>query len=386
MPLIIICGLPSSGKTTRANEIKTFLETNLKNLENSSMKKEVIVVDDKFLQFHSKSIYSSKENILLNISLFSFTLLFLFNNLQLILIDQSDEKKLRGALLSATERYQLYCICKELNTSCCVVYCAIQTELAKQYNNQKQNPEEQYDEITFNELVERFEEPDQKFRWDKPLFTILPDNPNAGEFFGKDLIDHIVFSKTLVPNFATIVKPLTEPNYLYQLDKITQEIIQSILQVQKEGFSGGYFTVKNAKEKIFLPSRNFTLPELVRLKRQFIQINKLHTLIGENKIAECFVVYLNKVTLIMAFFTTIHQNASVTGGDPLIEKNSNYDYGLFFSKLLADIDTKFNLMEQNWSIEYNVKLIYGSKSYLICGAKKPFFNAKLEDADQLKLF
>ncbi|KAJ3388274.1 kti12, chromatin associated [Lobulomyces angularis] len=285
MPLIIICGLPSSGKTTRANEIKTFLETNLKNLENSSMKKEVIVVDDKFLQFHSKSIYSN----------------------------QSDEKKLRGALLSATERYaakdqilildsnnyikgfryQLYCICKELNTSCCVVYCAIQTELAKQYNNQKQNPEEQYDEITFNELVERFEEPDQKFRWDKPLFTILPDNPNAGEFFGKDLIDHIVFSKTLVPNFATIVKPLTEPNYLYQLDKITQEIIQSILQVQKEGFSGGYFTVKNAKEKIFLPSRNFTLPELVRLKRQFIQINKLHTLIGENKIAECFVVYLN---------------------------------------------------------------------------------------------
>ena len=52
MPLIIICGLPSSGKTTRTNELKEYFEKNLS--------KVVHVVSDNNFNINKNACYSGK--------------------------------------------------------------------------------------------------------------------------------------------------------------------------------------------------------------------------------------------------------------------------------------------------------------------------------------
>ena len=49
MPLILICGYPSSGKTTRAHEIKKYIEEN--------HKKEVTIINEEFLKLDKKDAY-----------------------------------------------------------------------------------------------------------------------------------------------------------------------------------------------------------------------------------------------------------------------------------------------------------------------------------------
>lgn len=53
MPLIVICGFPSSGKTTLCNQLKEFLE---------EKNKKVVIVSENILVDEKKNeIYSSKK-------------------------------------------------------------------------------------------------------------------------------------------------------------------------------------------------------------------------------------------------------------------------------------------------------------------------------------
>ena len=49
MPLILICGYPSSGKTTRATELKSFLETEFKH--------DVIIINEENLEIDKMEAY-----------------------------------------------------------------------------------------------------------------------------------------------------------------------------------------------------------------------------------------------------------------------------------------------------------------------------------------
>jgi len=125
MPLVILSGLPTSGKTTRAQELKTFFETRLvaqAQDESSTVKSKdyrIHVVNDESLNLNKHTSYNTA----------------------------ADEKKARGALMSAVERllskddivivdslnyikgfrYQLYCIARAIGTPHCVVSIFIET-------------------------------------------------------------------------------------------------------------------------------------------------------------------------------------------------------------------------------------------------------------------
>ena len=71
-------------------------------------------------------------------------------------------------------RYELYCVCKSARTTHCLVYTAINRDVALEYNK---NVEKPYTEETFDALVMRFEEPQHNNRWDSPLITSHPDEP-----------------------------------------------------------------------------------------------------------------------------------------------------------------------------------------------------------------
>ena len=269
MPLINFCGLPLSGKSTHVPALQHYLQ---------DLNYQVIIITDASLGYHPE-IYS----------------------------DPNEEKKCRAATLSAVERhlssnafvicdglsyikgfrYQLYCIARALNTPCCTVYTAIDPSLLESRNNGK------YDPRTLQDLVSRFEEPnDLRNRWDSPLFTLVPGD-DIIKLYGTRIVDALIHRKPLPQTEATQKKPLAEHNYLHELDQITQSLIEFILDLQRNGFPGGNVKWERSTLLIQIPSRKISLSELRRLKRQFLHLNNTKPLTDLQQLANSWVEYLN---------------------------------------------------------------------------------------------
>lgn len=89
-------------------------------------------------------------------------------------------------------RYEVYCATKSARVSQCTVFCAINDQQMRAFNQQRRsrsrdedvaivanNSAEPYTEDTLQALKMRFEEPQGNNRWDAPLFTLFPEStPN----------------------------------------------------------------------------------------------------------------------------------------------------------------------------------------------------------------
>lgn len=151
-------------------------------------------------------------------------------------------------------------------------------------------------------------------RWDSPLFTVPweDDTPPFAAIW-EAMIGSDGKGKVVKPNQATLLvcpsvgpllpkawllkqflqKPATETDYLYELDKTTQEILNKILDWQKDhpGEGGGEIDLDNAGS-LALPAVPLTLPQLQRIRRQFISLNRQHNL-AKPRIRTSFIEYLN---------------------------------------------------------------------------------------------
>lgn len=130
-------------------------------------------------------------------------------------------------------------------------------------------------------------------RWDSPLYTVPYNDPTPPL---EDIWDAMVGGKVkaIKPNAATVLKPATQQNYLYELDKTTSDIVSHISAWQKDhpGEGGGEITVAGAENVLELPANPLGLPQLQRLRRQFISLNRQHEL-GKDRLSHLFVEYLN---------------------------------------------------------------------------------------------
>lgn len=98
------------------------------------------------------------------------------------------------------------------------------------------NKDGEYPDDVFDNLVFRFEEPNGMARWDSPLFTV-PHVDAAPDLLG--IWDAVARGGKVVPNYATVLKPAVENDYLYELDKTTQEIVALVLEHQRSAGEGG---------------------------------------------------------------------------------------------------------------------------------------------------
>ena len=273
MPLVVMCGLPCSGKTQRAEELASFLMKQCPG-------REVHLVKDDFSTTPINTCYTSSR----------------------------DEKMARGQLKSSAERllsqdafvlldslnyikgfrYELFCVAKHLKSTHCVVLCDTPCETAKEWNS-KRGESERYSEELFDALVMRFEPPDSQNRWDHPLFTLYPDDPIPSQA----ILDTLIHRKPPPPNQSTQSQPLSATNFLHELDRRTQEIISSLLNAQRTSVVGEHVAVSGTTEKVRL-TKNLTMAELRRLRRQFIAYIKLHPVDDHERIATLFVQFLNK--------------------------------------------------------------------------------------------
>lgn len=142
MPLIIMTGVPSSGKTTRSLELKSFFE---------AQGKEVFLVSEceqitkAGLDKNAVYLDSNKEKLIRG----------LLKSEALRLITPSNVVILDGLNYIKGYRYELYCGSKANRNTQCTVHTEINRDQAWEFNNIRSDPLEKYTRETFDALVMR---------------------------------------------------------------------------------------------------------------------------------------------------------------------------------------------------------------------------------------
>lgn len=272
MPLIIITGIPCSSKTTRTLQLKEYFE--------NEMKKRVDIINEIDVIYKTgydrNSFYSdSKKEKCIRSNIKSMVQRILNPN-DVLIIDGSNYIK--------GYRYEIYCMSKLYKTPQCTIHCDIPIEHAWLWN-EKRPISEQYSREIFDALVMRYETPDNKNRWDAPLFSMMPED----DINFNDIYKSLYEVKAPKPNQSTQCPPLSSTNYLYDLDRITQDITSTILSAKQMGVEND---VKIPQYGLTVQKTGNT-PQMMRLRRQFLTYSKMHQ-IDTNQIALLFVQYLNK--------------------------------------------------------------------------------------------
>ncbi|XP_049882844.1 protein KTI12 homolog [Pectinophora gossypiella] len=295
MPLVIICGTPVSGKTTRTQELKEYFE--------KTHKKHVEIVSEaeaiKKLGYDKNETYLDAQKEKRMRGYLKSEVIRLIGKDNVVILDGSNY--IKGC------RYELYCASKSSKSTQCTVY-TIKNHDEAWEDNQKRTKrdadiehhlndscncdDEPYTEEVFNALTRlRFEEPNSNNRWDSPLFTVQPTDSLDLEAIYKVLFE----KKPPPPNMSTQNPPLSSTNFLYELDKATQAISKQILEAKQLSLDIVKFPDYPGcmLESSFIQDVN--PQKLLRLRRQFLTYAKMnHSNEDANKIGRYFIQYLNK--------------------------------------------------------------------------------------------
>ncbi|CAG9770942.1 unnamed protein product [Ceutorhynchus assimilis] len=270
MPLIVLTGVPCSGKTTRAHELKKFFEEQGKEVHIISEYDQIIKANFEINAFYKDS---NKEKHIRG----------LLRSEMLKIISPTNVVILDGPNYIKGYRYELFCGTKANKSTQCTVHTEINREQAWGYNEARQNDQEKYSRETFDALVMRYEDPDGKNRWDSPLFTIYPES-----ILDPTPIYLSLFKKAPPkPNQATENPPLSSTNFLYDLDSMTKTITDELIKAKKSGQEEFKVSGSNVAINISVMS----VPQLMQLRRQYLIYSKMNTP-DLDKVPELFVQYL----------------------------------------------------------------------------------------------
>ena len=183
--IIILTGHPCSGKSTLANKIRErALLTQNQSIERVVIVDEVVANSTvtyiaEIAQICYKS--SSAEKVMRGAlkSAFDRAVASAVHDEK---ISSQQNKKKTLIILDSTNyikgyRYELYCICKAATGSYCVVWCLNDVNTVKEWNIRRRNAlpdpsSSYYSDDILDALILRYEPPDERNRWDQPLYRI----------------------------------------------------------------------------------------------------------------------------------------------------------------------------------------------------------------------
>ncbi|KAI6091903.1 chromatin associated protein KTI12 [Hypoxylon rubiginosum] len=333
MPLVIVTGLPTSGKTTRAKQLHDYLSERIQGSSTTPSKYRLHLISDQTLSIqrsvydlsatpaHTRSANASEKDARASI----------YGAVKRVLSDR-DIVILDGLNYIKGWRYQLFCEAKAVRTPSCVLRIGCSKEKSKEVNDERLQRRQQqhdgadaaneekkqeteleedgaYEPENWENLVFRYEEPNAMTRWDSPLFTLIWEDDEAQT---KQVFDSMWDTiagearKLVRPNQATVQRSRdTGGDYLYVLDRETQDIVKKILDQQSDD-GGDEINIPRANGAdgdslvVELPAgKKVGLPQLQRLRRAYMGLHRggigLESVgnMGPERIRETFVGYLN---------------------------------------------------------------------------------------------
>lgn len=224
-------------------------------------------------------------------------------------------------------RYQLYCEAKNLGTPNVLLQVGCAVDRARAVNEERlrrrgealgrgddvggddEAAEGAYEQGNWENLVFRYEEPNAMSRWDSPLFTLIWDDDEAQtrKVFD-DMWEAIAGEgrKIIKPNASTVQRSRDfGGDYLYVLDKETQDIVKRILEQQPDEGGGKIKLPRDGDGGggeplvVELPGKKLGLPQLQRYRRAFMNMNRggigmeAVGIMAVARMRESFVGYLN---------------------------------------------------------------------------------------------
>ncbi len=270
MPLVVLTGYPSSGKSRVAAEVKNFFE--------QEKGKTVLIVSENELVGPDRNVVfsDSRQEKTVRDSLKSETVRLLHRD-HLIVVD--------GLNYVKGFRYEIYCASKAAKTPQCTIHCDLSPQDAWILNENGGAP---YSKDVFDALVARYEAPVAHNRWDAPLFLALKDRALDMEA----IYEAVYLRRAPPPNQSTQCQPLSSAGFLHEADRVMRDIVAAILEAQKSGLASDEVAVPGTEEKFRLESK-VTMAQLARIKRQFIVYAKNRAIDNVQKLATTFVQYLN---------------------------------------------------------------------------------------------
>lgn len=285
MPLLLLCGFPSSGKSTWANLLKVKLEEKITNLGDSEV------------GHNYKVILHSDESLGINHEMYR---------------DSSTEKSARAMQMSAVKRdisklnivildtmsynkgfrYQLFCESKSANTTQVLLQVVCPTKYCFNMNNTREGTDKWADDL-LAQMIARFEEPDGSKRWDSPLLSVGHDEHSSEE--EEELVNKVweilVLQRVAKPNQATVLQPAISGNYLHELDRLTQKVVASVLSHMQLGIGGDAPIDGEDDIVVVLPQQSVSPAQLQRARRAFVGLNRARPL-EVGRIVPLFAQYL----------------------------------------------------------------------------------------------
>ncbi|KAH8235492.1 hypothetical protein KR032_001410 [Drosophila birchii] len=266
MPIVVVTGLPASGKSTRSRQLRDYFAQRGKKVHLISENQAV----PKALFGKNQHAGDSQKEKVVRSDLKSEASRHL-NKEDLVILDAGNYIK--------GYRYELYCATKAARTTQCTLFCCIPQEQAWSFNNQRAAPDAvpqdtegepldnsdvPYTREIFDALCMRYEEPQSNNRWDSPLVVALPEDTLDVEAIYKALYE----TQPLPANLSTQNAPLGATNYLFELDNIMQSIIKEILGAVKiKAF--GQLRIPGSSNPVKVTTSMNAL-QLNRLRQKFI--------------------------------------------------------------------------------------------------------------------
>jgi protein KTI12 len=153
-------------------------------------------------------------------------------------------------------------------------------------NRNANRPEaDRYDADLMQKLIQRYESPDSRNRWDSPLIPVVNDEIPLQQIVAA------LFDRTPPPpNLSTQSQPVSASDYLSRLDVKSREVVNFILKAQDDG-NHTSIIIPVLKSAISL-QRPVNAIELNKLRRQFINYNKSHPAASDDQIIGNFVQFI----------------------------------------------------------------------------------------------
>ncbi|TGZ57574.1 hypothetical protein CRM22_009899 [Opisthorchis felineus] len=293
MPLILTCGYPCSGKSS-------VIEVLLAALQSRHPTHEFVVIPEPAMRTTTSA--TARDSRLE------------------IYADSAKERELRGHHKSEIERalssrrgdqntkvsqlvvimdapnyikgyrYELYCLAKSLKHPHLVLFCDTQSDKCREWNKKV----DRYPDDLITDMIARFEPPQSSQRWDSPLLTIRPDQWSCVDDIDistiltefENLLFDISRPTSVKPNRSTQLTPRVPTDFLQELERATQLIVDHILTSQSMGVQSVSLPPSIVASEKFMPDVantqlslvgrevQFSLANLARAKRRYITLQR----------------------------------------------------------------------------------------------------------------